>query len=144
MCRECLFKGGSLPLGEPSENAKPVYRSQDVYKRQGPFPTELNDATGDLIRERGHEYGTVTERPRRTGWFDAVVVNQSRRMSSLTGISLMLLDVMSGFDTIKICKACLLYTSSKHLMGKEILLKLLMNIMMRFMIQHGNLNFYQV
>ena len=51
----------------------------------GPFPTELNDATGDLIRERGHEYGTVTERPRRTGWFDAVVVNQSRR-SSLTGI----------------------------------------------------------
>ena len=71
----------------------------------GPFPTELNDATGDLIRERGHEYGTVTERPRRTGWFDAVVVNQSRRMSSLTGISLMLLDVMSGFDTIKICKA---------------------------------------
>ena len=71
----------------------------------GPFPTELNDATGDLIRERGHEYGTITERPRRTGWFDAVVVNQSRRMSSLTGISLMLLDVMSGFDTIKICKA---------------------------------------
>ena len=71
----------------------------------GPFPTELNDATGDLIRERGHEYGTVTERPRRTGWFDAVVVNQSRRMSSLTGLSLMLLDVMSGFDTIKICKA---------------------------------------
>lgn len=72
---------------------------------QEPFPTELNEATGDLIRERGHEYGTVTERPRRTGWFDAVVVNQSRRMSSLTGISLMLLDVMSGFDTIKICKA---------------------------------------
>ena len=49
-----------------------------MYKRQtrvgsGTFPTELNDATGDLIRERGHEYGTVTERPRRTGWFDAVV-----------------------------------------------------------------------
>ena len=72
---------------------------------EGPFPTELFDETGELIRQRGHEYGTVTERPRRTGWFDAVVVNQSRRMSSLTGISLMLLDVLSGFDTIKICKA---------------------------------------
>ena len=71
----------------------------------GPFPTELFDETGDLIRQRGHEYGTVTQRARRTGWFDAVVVNQSRRMSSLTGISLMLLDVLSGFDTIKICKA---------------------------------------
>ena len=71
----------------------------------GPFPTELFDETGELIRQRGHEYGTVTQRARRTGWFDAVVVNQSRRMSSLTGISLMLLDVLSGFDTIKICKA---------------------------------------
>jgi adenylosuccinate synthase len=71
----------------------------------GPFPTELFDETGDLIRERGHEYGTNTKRPRRTGWFDAVVVNQSRRMSSLTGISLMLLDVLSGFDTLKICTA---------------------------------------
>ncbi len=72
---------------------------------EGPFPTELFDETGELIRQKGHEYGTVTQRARRTGWFDAVVVNQSRRMSSLTGISLMLLDVLSGFDTIKICKA---------------------------------------
>ena len=71
----------------------------------GPFPTELFDETRDLIRERGHEYGTVTKRARRIGWFDAVVVNQSRRMSSLTGISLMLLDVLSGFETIKICTA---------------------------------------
>ena len=71
----------------------------------GPFPTELNDEIGELIRQRGHEYGTVTKRARRTGWFDAVVVNQSRRMSSLTGISLMLLDVLSGFETIKICTA---------------------------------------
>lgn len=79
----------------------------------GPFPTELDNEIGELIRQKGHEYGTVTERPRRTGWFDAVVVNQSRRMSSLTGISLMLLDVLSGFDTIKICKAY-------ELDGKEI------------------------
>lgn len=72
---------------------------------EGPFPTELFDETGELIRQKGHEYGTVTQRARRTGWFDAVVVNQSRRMSSLTGISLMLLDVLSGFETVKICKA---------------------------------------
>ncbi len=71
----------------------------------GPFPTELDNEVGELIRQRGHEYGTVTQRARRTGWFDAVVVNQSRRMSSLTGISLMLLDVLSGFETIKICTA---------------------------------------
>lgn len=69
----------------------------------GPFPTEIDNQVSDYIRERGHEYGTVTRRPRRIGWFDAVVVNQSRQMSSLTGISLMLLDVLSGLETIKLC-----------------------------------------
>ncbi len=71
----------------------------------GAFPTEIEGELADQIREVGHEYGTVTKRPRRIGWFDAVVVNQSRRMSSLTGISLMLLDVLSGIDTLKICTA---------------------------------------
>ena len=82
-----------------------IIKSYTTRVGAGPFPTELNDEIGDLIRERGHEYGTVTKRARRTGWFDAVVVNQSRRMSSLTGISLMLLDVLSGFETLKICTA---------------------------------------
>ena len=82
-----------------------IIKSYTTRVGAGPFPTELNDEIGDFIRERGHEYGTVTKRPRRTGWFDAVVVNQSRRMSSLTGIALMLLDVLSGLDTIKICTA---------------------------------------
>ena len=71
----------------------------------GAFPTEIEGELADQIRERGHEYGTVTKRARRIGWFDAVVVNQSRRMSSLTGISLMLLDVLSGLKTLKICTA---------------------------------------
>ena len=71
----------------------------------GAFPTEIEGELADRIRERGHEYGTVTKRARRIGWFDAVVVNQSRRMSSLTGISLMLLDVLSGLKTLKICTA---------------------------------------
>ena len=74
----------------------------------GAFPTEIDGNLADFIREAGHEYGTVTKRPRRVGWFDAVVVNQSRRMSSLTGISLMLLDVLSGIETLKLCTAYML------------------------------------
>lgn len=69
----------------------------------GPFPTELNDATGDYIRETGHEYGTVTGRPRRVGWFDSVVVRHARRVSGITGLSLNSLDVLSGLETVKIC-----------------------------------------
>ena len=74
----------------------------------GAFPTEIDGDLASFIREAGHEYGTVTKRPRRVGWFDAVVVNQSRRMSSLTGISLMLLDVLSGIERLKICTAYML------------------------------------
>ncbi|OUC51315.1 adenylosuccinate synthase [Eggerthia catenaformis] len=74
----------------------------------GAFPTEIDGNLASFIREAGHEYGTVTKRPRRVGWFDAVVVNQSRRMSSLTGISLMLLDVLSGIETLKLCTAYML------------------------------------
>ncbi|CAE6398196.1 adenylosuccinate synthase [Paenibacillus sp. GCM10023250] len=69
----------------------------------GPFPTELNDAIGDTIREKGHEYGTVTGRPRRVGWFDTVVVRHARRVSGITGLSLNSLDVLSGLETVKIC-----------------------------------------
>ncbi|WP_308636964.1 adenylosuccinate synthase [Paenibacillus silvisoli] len=69
----------------------------------GPFPTELNNEIGDLIREKGHEYGTVTGRPRRVGWFDTVVVRHARRVSGITGLSLNSLDVLSGLETVKIC-----------------------------------------
>jgi adenylosuccinate synthase len=69
----------------------------------GPFPTELNDAIGDYIRETGHEYGTVTGRARRVGWFDSVVVSHARRVSGITGLSLNSLDVLSGLETVKIC-----------------------------------------
>ena len=71
----------------------------------GAFPTEIDDEVGNRIREVGREYGTVTKRPRRIGWFDAVVVNQSRRMSGLTGLSIMLLDVLTGIETLKLCTA---------------------------------------
>ncbi|WP_040951090.1 adenylosuccinate synthase [Gorillibacterium massiliense] len=71
----------------------------------GPFPTELNNEVGDLIRETGNEYGTVTGRPRRVGWFDSVVVRHARRVSGITGLSLNSLDVLTGLETVKICTA---------------------------------------
>lgn len=71
----------------------------------GPFPTELFDEIGDGIRERGHEYGTVTGRPRRIGWFDAVVGRYTAELAGITDWAVMLLDVLSGLDTIKICTA---------------------------------------
>jgi len=69
----------------------------------GPFPTELEDEVGQLLGEKGHEFGTVTARKRRCGWFDAVLVRQSCAISGVTGIALTKLDVLDGFETIKIC-----------------------------------------
>ncbi len=69
----------------------------------GPFPTELSDATGQLIGERGHEFGTVTGRPRRCGWFDAVLVRQTVKTSGIDGIALTKLDILDGFKEIKVC-----------------------------------------
>ncbi|MBO0729964.1 MAG: adenylosuccinate synthase [Acidimicrobiaceae bacterium] len=71
----------------------------------GPFPTELFDETGDLLVERGHEYGTNTGRRRRTGWFDAVMVRQAVRLNSLTDIALTKLDVLDCFETVNVCVA---------------------------------------
>ena len=69
----------------------------------GPFPTELTDETGQRLGERGHEFGTVTGRKRRCGWFDAVLVRQSAAVSGITGVALTKLDVLDGFDEIRIC-----------------------------------------
>lgn len=71
----------------------------------GPFVTEIEDATGDRIREQGHEYGTTTGRPRRCGWFDAVSCRYAAQVSGATHMSLMHLDTLSGFDKIGICVA---------------------------------------
>ena len=69
----------------------------------GPFPTELLDATGEQLRQVGSEFGATTGRPRRCGWFDAMVIRYSVRVNGLTGIALTKLDVLSDFDTIKVC-----------------------------------------
>ena len=70
---------------------------------EGPFPTELQDEIGEKIRERGGEYGATTGRPRRCGWFDAVVVNHSIRVNGIREMVMTKLDVLNDFDTIKIC-----------------------------------------
>ncbi|WP_375403574.1 adenylosuccinate synthase [uncultured Sphingomonas sp.] len=69
----------------------------------GPFPTELADATGERLGITGREFGTVTGRKRRCGWFDAVLVRQSAAVSGVTGIALTKLDVLDGFDEVRIC-----------------------------------------
>jgi len=69
----------------------------------GPFPSELFDDTGDKIGERGREFGTVTGRKRRCGWFDAVMVRQAIKTAGISGIALTKLDVLDGFEEIKVC-----------------------------------------
>ena len=70
---------------------------------EGPFPTELHDADGERLGTRGHEFGTVTGRKRRCGWFDAALVRQSCAISGINGIALTKLDVLDGFETLRIC-----------------------------------------
>ncbi|MBB3345616.1 MULTISPECIES: adenylosuccinate synthase [unclassified Sphingomonas] len=69
----------------------------------GPFPTELEDSTGERLGTRGHEFGTVTGRKRRCGWFDAVLVRQSAAVGGITGIALTKIDVLDGLDEVRIC-----------------------------------------
>jgi adenylosuccinate synthase len=70
---------------------------------EGPFPTEQQNDIGRRIGERGNEFGTVTGRPRRCGWFDAVLVRQTVRTSGIQGLALTKLDILDGFDEIKVC-----------------------------------------
>jgi adenylosuccinate synthase len=71
----------------------------------GPFPTELLDATGELLRKRGNEYGSVTGRPRRTGWLDLPALRYAVRVNGLDGFALTKLDVLTGLETIQVCVA---------------------------------------
>ena len=74
----------------------------------GPFPTELNDETGQRLGERGHEFGTITGRKRRCGWFDAALVRQTCQIGGVSGIALTKLDVLDGMEELKICTGYLL------------------------------------
>jgi adenylosuccinate synthase len=100
--------GGS---GVPAKHLTRVIGVVKAYTTrvgQGPFPTELNDGpegTGERIRRVGREYGTVTGRPRRVGWFDAVAVRYTAALAGADEITVMLLDVLSGLPELKLCTA---------------------------------------
>ena len=80
-----------------------VFKAYCTRVGSGPMPTELKDETGDLIRERAHEYGTTTGRPRRCGWFDAVVSRLSTRINGFTGAAITRLDILDVLPRLKIC-----------------------------------------
>jgi adenylosuccinate synthase len=80
-----------------------VYKAYCTRVGVGPMPTELKDKTGDLIRERGHEYGTVSGRPRRCGWFDAIAARFSNRVNGFTGAAITRLDILDVLPRLKIC-----------------------------------------
>jgi adenylosuccinate synthase len=82
-----------------------IVKSYTTRVGEGPFPTELKDATGEKLGERGHEFGTVTGRKRRCGWFDSVLVRQTCITGGVDGITLTKLDVLDGFEEIKVCIA---------------------------------------
>lgn len=85
------------------DNIIGVAKAYTTRVGKGPFPTELFDEIGETIRQRGGEFGTTTGRPRRTGWFDAVIVRHSVRVNGLDGLAINKLDTLSGIGDLKIC-----------------------------------------
>jgi adenylosuccinate synthase len=82
-----------------------VVKAYTTRVGEGPFPTELSGEMGNRLRETGSEYGAVTGRPRRCGWYDAVAVRYAARINGLDGLALTKLDVLDGLETIEICTA---------------------------------------
>ncbi|MAE66335.1 MAG: adenylosuccinate synthase [Phycisphaeraceae bacterium] len=102
----CSSLGVHTGAGIPGHCVRSIVGIVKAYQTRvggGPMVTELKDETGDRIREAGREYGTTTGRPRRCGWLDLVAIRYSAEVSGATSIALMLLDVLSGFDRLKIC-----------------------------------------
>ncbi|GIW95618.1 MAG: adenylosuccinate synthetase [Pirellulaceae bacterium] len=100
--------GVSAGAGVPARWIHKTYGVVKAYSTRvggGPFPTELENELGQLIRERGREYGTTTGRPRRCGWLDVVAVRYTARLSGVDVLAVMMLDVLSALDELKICVA---------------------------------------
>jgi adenylosuccinate synthase len=99
-----VASGSGVP-GRWVERVIGVVKAYSTRVGGGPMPTEQDNVTGQRLRDRGNEYGTVTRRPRRCGWFDAVAARYTARLSGVDELAVMLLDVLSGFDEIRICSA---------------------------------------
>ncbi|MCY6485306.1 adenylosuccinate synthase [Clostridium aestuarii] len=84
-------------------NAVGIAKAYTTRVGKGPFPTELNDETGDWIREKGHEYGVTTGRSRRCGWLDLVILKSTARISGLTSFAVTKIDTLAGLEKIKVC-----------------------------------------
>ncbi|MHC4062380.1 MAG: adenylosuccinate synthase, partial [Planctomycetota bacterium] len=100
--------GMSAGCGVPAKMVDKFWGVAKAYSTRvggGPFPTEQNNETGQYIREKGNEYGTTTGRPRRCGWFDAVVVSYAATIGAIDCLALMHLDTLAGLKEIRICKA---------------------------------------
>ena len=97
-----IYPGSGVPGGTIGRLVG-IMKAYTTRVGGGPMPTELSDETGNRIRERGREYGTTTGRPRRCGWLDLAVVQYSAMVCGATELSVMLLDVLSGFKTLRIC-----------------------------------------
>lgn len=101
----CGIHPGSGVPERAIDNMLGIVKAYTTRVGGGPFPTELLDETGQHIRDRGNEYGTVTGRPRRCGWFDAVATGYSARLSGVDGIVVALLDVLDELDELQVCEA---------------------------------------
>ena len=104
----CSVAGVAAGTGVPFRSIDRIIGVLKAYCTRvgaGPFPSELNDATAEFLRERGHEYGTTTGRPRRCGWFDAVAARYTCRINGVDSLAIMLLDVLSGLEQINIVTA---------------------------------------
>lgn len=102
----CGPNGVASGAGVPPQCVKSVLGVSKAYSTRvgaGPFPTELNDETGALIRERGHEYGTTTGRPRRCGWYDAVAARYCVALGGVTQVAIMHLDTLGSLPEVRIC-----------------------------------------
>ena len=103
-CGTGLSAGAGIP-GAALTSILGVAKAYCTRVGAGPFPTEQDNAIGEHLRQRGHEYGTTTGRPRRCGWLDLVALRYAVRVCGVTGLCLMLLDVLSGMDALRLCTA---------------------------------------
>lgn len=99
-----IYAGAGMPGGTVRELIG-VVKAYATRVGGGPFPTEQDNDIGQRLRDRGHEYGTTTGRPRRCGWLDMVALRYAVRTSGATSLAVTLLDVLSGFDTVQVCTA---------------------------------------